>query len=87
MRSCTPIFVGTRAAGIRRQARTAPRRARREAIVNTQAPSHTGPRTARRHEGDGARLNIFSFPPGAAHFLFDVSKRKWGAHLPSHQHG
>ena len=24
--------------------------------------------------------NIFSFPPGAAHFLFDVSKRKWGAH-------
>ena len=22
--------------------------------------------------------NIFSFPPGAAHFLFDVSKRKWG---------
>ena len=31
--------------------------------------------------------NIFSFPPGAAHFLFDVSKRKWGAHLPSHPHG
>ena len=31
--------------------------------------------------------NIFSFPPGAAHFLFDVSKRKWGAHLPSHQYG
>ena len=30
--------------------------------------------------------NIFSFPPGAAHFLFDVSKRKWGAHLPSYQH-
>ena len=26
--------------------------------------------------------NIFSFPPGAAHFLFDVSKRKWGAHPP-----
>ena len=24
--------------------------------------------------------NIFSFPPGAAHFLFDVSKRKWGVH-------
>ena len=24
--------------------------------------------------------NMFSFPPGAAHFLFDVSKRKWGAH-------
>ena len=27
--------------------------------------------------------NIFSFPPGAAHFLFDVSKRKWGAHCPA----
>ena len=27
--------------------------------------------------------NIFSFPPGAAHFLFDVSKRKWGAHYPA----
>ena len=26
------------------------------------------------------RRDIFSFPPGAAHFLFDVSKRKWGAH-------
>ena len=24
--------------------------------------------------------DIFSFPPGAAHFLVDVSKRKWGAH-------
>jgi hypothetical protein len=24
--------------------------------------------------------NIFSFPPGAAAFLFDVSKRKVGAH-------
>ena len=23
--------------------------------------------------------NIFSFPPAATHFLFDVSKRKWGA--------
>ena len=24
--------------------------------------------------------NIFSFPPCTAHFLFDVSKRKWGVH-------
>ena len=24
--------------------------------------------------------NIFSLPPGAAHSLFDVSKREWGAH-------
>ena len=39
----------------------------------------------RRAEGHctGARQNIFSFPPGAAHFLFDVSKRKWGAHCPA----
>ena len=26
--------------------------------------------------------NIFSLPPGAAHSLFDVSKREWGAHPP-----
>ena len=26
--------------------------------------------------------NIFSFPPCTAHFLFDVSKRKWGVHSP-----
>ena len=25
-------------------------------------------------------LNIFSFPPCTAHFLFDVSKRKWGVY-------
>ena len=24
--------------------------------------------------------NIFSFPPCTAHFLFDVSRRKWGVH-------
>ncbi|WP_302645889.1 hypothetical protein, partial [uncultured Dysosmobacter sp.] len=24
--------------------------------------------------------DIFSFPPCTAHFLFDVSKRKWGVH-------
>ena len=26
--------------------------------------------------------DIFSFPPCTAHFLFDVSKRKWGVHSP-----
>ena len=45
MRSCSPILVGTRAAGIRHQACTAPRRARRGAIANPQAPSHADPRT------------------------------------------
>ena len=50
MRPCTPIFVGTRAAGIRHQACTAPRRARREALANPQAPSHAAPRTATLHQ-------------------------------------
>ena len=48
-------------------------------------PSPAGGRRSARAQTDPP--NIFSFPPGAAHFLFDVSKRKWGAHLPSHQHG
>ena len=30
--------------------------------------------------------NIFSFPPGAAHFLFDVSKRKWGVQWTGYHH-
>ena len=29
---------------------------------------------------DNPPRNIFSFPPCTAHFLFDVSKRKWGVH-------
>ena len=49
MRFCTPILVGTRAAGIRHQACTAPRRARRGAIADPQAPSHADPRTATLH--------------------------------------
>ena len=50
MRSCTPILVGTRAAGISRQICTAPRRARRKFPVNPQAPSHADPRTATLHQ-------------------------------------
>ena len=46
MRPCTPIFVGTRAAGIRHQACTAPRRARSPILATPQAPSHVDPRTA-----------------------------------------
>ena len=70
MRFCTPILVGTRAAGINRQVRTAPRRARRGAIVNPQAPSHADPRTARRHEGAGARQSVFSLWTVHGPFLF-----------------
>ena len=40
-------------------------------------PSHAGGRRSALAQTDPP--NIFSFPPGAAHFLFDVSKRKWGA--------
>ena len=43
-------------------------------------PSPAGGRRSARAQTDPP--NIFSFPPGAAHFLFDVSKRKWGAHPP-----
>ena len=41
-------------------------------------PSPAGGRRSAQAQTDPP--NIFSFPPGAAHFLFDVSKRKWGAH-------
>ena len=49
MRPCNPILIRTRAAGIRIQVRTAPRRARRGAIANPQAPSHADSRTATLH--------------------------------------
>ena len=87
MRPCTPILVRTRAAGIRIQVRTASRRARRGAIVNPQAPSHADPRTARRHEGAGARQKaFFSFGPCTARFLFGKTEKKMGGALPSYQH-
>ena len=79
MRPCTPILVRTRAAGIRIQVRTASRRARRGAIVNPQAPSHADPRTARRHEGAGARPKaIFSLGPSTARSLFVKNKKRMG---------
>ena len=88
MRPCTPILVRTRAAGIRIQVRTASRRARRGAIANPQAPSHVNSRTARRHEGAGARLKaFFSFGPCTARFLFGKIEKKMGGALPSHHHG
>ena len=87
MRPCTPI---TSAPAPRESAfkfRTASRRARREAIANTQAPSHADPRTARRHEGAGARQKaFFSFGPCTARFLFGKTEKKMGGALPSYQH-
>ena len=87
MRPCNPILVRTRAAGIRVQVPTAPRRARRGAIANPQAPSHVNSRTARRHEGAGARQKaFFSFGPCTARFLFGKTEKKMGGALPSYQH-
>ena len=78
MRPCNPILVRTRAAGIRIQVRTAPRRARRGAIVNPQAPSHADPRRARRATAPERAQAIFSLPPGAAHSLFVKNKKRMG---------
>ena len=87
MRPCNPILVRTRAAGIRIQVRTAPRRARGEAIANPQAPSLVNSRTARRHAGAGARPKaFFSFGPCTARFLFGKTEKKMGGALPSYQH-
>ena len=81
MRSCNPIFVGTRAAGIRCQVRTAPRRARRNAISNTQAPPHADPRTATLHVRAKLRPNASFSSTGRGAFSFWARpKREWGAH-------
>ena len=81
MRSCNPIFVGTRAAGIRCQVRTAPRRARRSAISNTQAPPHADPRTATLHIRAKLRPSAFFSSTGRGAFSFWARpKREWGAH-------
>ena len=78
MRSCTPIFVGTRAAGIHHQVCTAPRRARRGAIANPQAPSLVNSRIARRHEGAGARLSVLFFWPVHGPFSFRQDRKENG---------
>ena len=63
MRSCTPTNHRTRAAGIRHQACTAPRRARRTVPVNPQAPSHADPRRARRATAPERVKAPFSLTP------------------------
>ena len=85
-----------RASGSENRRRMYPKLPRDGAFPKGRAfPSLTSTRECQPSPAGGRRSalaqtdppNIFSFPPGAAHFLFDVSKRKWGAHLPSHQHG
>ena len=88
MRPCNPIFVGARAAGICRQIYTAPRRARRKAIANPQAPSRADPRTATLHVRAKLRpKRFFSLDRARPVSLLARPKEKWGVHLPSHQHG
>ena len=62
-----------------------PRLPRAKSLPKGQAfPSLTAARDSQPSPAGGRRSapaqtdppNIFSFPPGAAHFLFDVSKRK-----------
>ena len=84
MRSCNPVFVGTRAAGIRHQACTAPRRARRKVLANPQAPSHADPRSATLHECAKLRpKRFFSLDRARPISLLARSKEKWGVHCPA----
>ena len=84
MRSCNPIFVGTRAAGINCQVSAAPRRARRKVLANPQAPSRADPRIARRHECAGARQGVFSLWTVHGPFLFwQDQKRNGGCICPA----
>ena len=87
MRFCTPIFVGTRAAGIRSQVCTAPRRARRGAIANPQAPSHADPRRAEGHCTGARQKRSFLLDRPRPVFFSARPKRKWGVEWISHQHG
>ena len=82
MRSCTPTNHRTRAAGIRHQACTAPRRARRTVPVNPQAPSHADPRRARRATAPERVKAPFSLTPGAAHSLFGQDQKENGGASP-----
>ena len=67
-----------RAAGTDCQICTAPRRARRPVLTNTQAPSLVNSRIARRHEGAGARLNGLFFWPVHGPFSFRQDRKENG---------
>ena len=76
-----------RAAGTDCQICTAPRRARRTVLTNTQAPSLVNSRIARRHEGAGARLSVLFFWPVHGPFSFRQDRKENGGALPSRHHG
>ncbi len=76
-----------RAAGTDCQICTAPRRARRPVLTNTQAPSLVNSRIARRHEGAGARLSVLFFWPVHGPFSFRQDRKENGGALPSRHHG
>ncbi len=81
--SLHPVDLCTRAAGIRVQACTAPRRARREVIANPQAPSLVNSRTATLHGRAKLRPKAFFLLHRARRVLFlALTKREWGAHPP-----
>ena len=68
-----------RAAGTDCQICTAPRRARRPSIANTQALSHADSRTATLHGCAKLRPKaFFSFGPCTARFLFGKTEKKMG---------
>ena len=81
MRPCTPT-----------QYAPAPRESAIKPVPHPAAPVGRSSQTRRNSLTSSPRMirelwasapkvasDIFSFPPAAAHFLFDVSKRKWGA--------
>ena len=80
---CTPDPRRTRAAGIRVQVYTAPRRARRGAIADPQAPSHADPRQrgGPLHRSASKCLSLWTVH---GPFLFGKTKEKWGC-IPAGQ--
>ena len=79
-----PVDLRTRAAGIRCQMCTAPRRARRRAIANPQALSLVNSRTATLHGCAKLRpKRPFLLDRARPVFFSARPKRKWGAHCPA----
>ena len=83
MRPCTPLTSAPAPRESAVQACTAPRRARRPVLANTQAPSHADPRTATLHARAELRPKaFFSFGPCTARFLFGQDRKENGGCIP-----
>ena len=87
--SYAEAFINHQVSGSEKRCSVYPRPPRANGLPKGRAfPSLTAARDCQPSPAGGRRSalaqtdppNIFSFPPGTAHFLFDVSKRKWGAH-------